>query len=568
MYKKQRFEYKIPKVCNTFYGISNITGTPKRRQMLISLKISEIDDSNKYISKYLKHFEGRVTSIGYIIKIIKIISIGYGRVEKYKYDPEIFYTVEFLALIFDPQPGDILVGCKIRNIAGGKINMLFENNIFIIADKGKKDYKIGDTLTCRILSVTPLLDKLKYEIESTVKIGKMERKYRKKIVDIIKKKENKFLYKDINGEIRETRKRPMPIIQFTMMGEIIDLWDLPFNFRFVKVNNNKPIKLSIEFSDTIEKYETRLHLIKKVKDKIPKEKWDKYLRGFINPYETIELNLGKTKPINRAFYKIYEICKVFNISGSKFLTLADAPGGFTQAILHLYKNAKIITISLKKSPIKYHKIIKNNNNVIINYMKNKDGDLLNLENCINFIDNLKSKFDVVTADGSLKYEKEETKEIEHMRLFTIQLMLGISSLNKNGVCLVKCFERETLPMNQLFYWCGGIFKECYLYKPQSSRIANAEVYFICRGLKNEISLKKEIKEILSVMKNITSIFSDKKITSFPEIIRFSKVLNKVRKYAYDYAFNLHIRRGTYFTTQYIDERKRELVDKNFALMNV
>ena len=125
-------------------------------------------------------------------------------------------------------------------------------------------------------------------------------------------------------------------------------------------------------------------IIDETKDKISTmngNTWSK-LRKTTN---TLEYPVsGKDRPISRAFFKLLEIMKDFDISisGNTF-HLCEAPGGFIQTILHFaLKDKKYYTFSLlgdKTVPI-YSSHILNNKDVIIMSNKKNNGDIYNTDN--------------------------------------------------------------------------------------------------------------------------------------------------------------------------------------------
>ena len=77
--------------------------------------------------------------------------------------------------------------------------------------------------------------------------------------------------------------------------------------------------------------------------------WDIY-KKYTNPYEYIhtlvpekKTSVSKHKPLSRSFYKFIEICNTFDIIPDSSISintfhLAEGPGGFIEAIIHLHNN--------------------------------------------------------------------------------------------------------------------------------------------------------------------------------------------------------------------------------------
>ena len=124
-------------------------------------------------------------------------------------------------------------------------------------------------------------------------------------------------------------------------------------FLFPKIINCLTEKnFEIKYSKNINFYISKtlynyLIIIKKEIDKY-NVLWDNY-KKFTNPYEYIHTynvdlksSICKLKPISRAFYKLIEICNIFNLLNSEneitSFHLAEGPGGFMEAINYLRKD--------------------------------------------------------------------------------------------------------------------------------------------------------------------------------------------------------------------------------------
>ena len=115
------------------------------------------------------------------------------------------------------------------------------------------------------------------------------------------------------------------------------------NFKINFDNNNNDDQVLI--NPSLKKY------LNKIKNLISKylNDWDN-LKRYTNPYEFIHTNIpnlhfsvAKKKPISRAFFKLLEIYKTFNIlenfsSNINTFHLAEGPGGFIEATTYLRNN--------------------------------------------------------------------------------------------------------------------------------------------------------------------------------------------------------------------------------------
>ena len=127
------------------------------------------------------------------------------------------------------------------------------------------------------------------------------------------------------------------------------------------------------------------------------------IKKYKNPYEFIHTSLpfqkksiSKYKPLSRAFFKMIEICNTFNLlEGYKrrinSFHLAEGPGGFIEALQYLRNNVNdnyygMTLIDSKNLSVPGWRKIKNfldlHPNVMLEYGKDKCGDLYNPENFI------------------------------------------------------------------------------------------------------------------------------------------------------------------------------------------
>jgi 23S rRNA U2552 (ribose-2'-O)-methylase RlmE/FtsJ len=127
----------------------------------------------------------------------------------------------------------------------------------------------------------------------------------------------------------------------------------------------------------------------------------------------------------------------------------------------------------------------NGNNIIINYGDNKfnDGNLLNPENIIAFINCVEGKADFITADGGIGIDNdgiitETYKEQIHLQLFFAEIVTAIL-LKEKGNFIIKMYDIFTLPTAQLIVILTMNFNSVYIVKPQTSRPANSERYIVC-----------------------------------------------------------------------------------------
>jgi len=266
--------------------------------------------------------------------------------------------------------------------------------------------------------------------------------------------------------------------------------------------------------------------LKNEKDKIDKlentNNWDK-MKKIGNPYELIYTTYNKKRkndsislyiPISRAYFKLWEIYynfSFFDIFEKKdcfvFSHLAEGPGGFLEASYNYRKKIeknntdKYYCITLKPTNDyipdfnKLKKIFVDNPSINIEY-----GNLYVLDEIKNYIKKFdKNKAHIVTADGGFDYSGDfNGQEINSCQIIYSECIVALNILIKNGSFICKIFDIFSITMIQILYILSHCFEEVYVYKPETSRPANSEKYFVCLRYKDNLS-KKEKKNLLDMI---------------------------------------------------------------------
>ena len=256
----------------------------------------------------------------------------------------------------------------------------------------------------------------------------------------------------------------------------------------------------IYISHTLHKY---LSSVKKKIDTCPAE-WDIY-KKYTNPYEYIQTpipndnqSVASIKPLSRSYFKMIELLKIHNILvvykdiSINTFHLAEGPGGFIEALVHLRKNKKDkyygITLITDKVGIpgwnKSNQFLKKNPNVVIEHGEDGTGNLYhynNLEYCAKKYGN---SMNIITGDGGFDFSVDfNDQESSSTRLLFSQICFALSLQKKEGTFILKlfdCFNRSTM---DLIYIVFMFYESCYITKPLTSRVANSERYLVCCNFK-------------------------------------------------------------------------------------
>ena len=294
------------------------------------------------------------------------------------------------------------------------------------------------------------------------------------------------------------------------------------NFK-IQISN----KVNYYISKTLHNY---LINIKKEIDK-NNSNWDNF-KKITNPYEYIHTynndlksSVCKLKPISRAFYKLIEICNIFNIldindSLSSF-HLAEGPGGFIEAVDYLrnnngdiYYGITLIDNDVNVPSWKKSKQLLQNNKINIQYGITNDGNLFKKDNLIHYYENMFNSIDLVTGDGGFDFSIDfNNQETNSFKLILVQFIYAISIQKKGGTFILKIFDIFTLPTIELVFILSSIYESVYICKPNTSRIANSEKYLVCKNYKHNKNITKFfINNFDNLFNNNNNIYSLLNIT--------------------------------------------------------
>lgn len=246
--------------------------------------------------------------------------------------------------------------------------------------------------------------------------------------------------------------------------------------------------------------------LNKVKRQIDEnyDTWD-HMKRYTNPYEFIHTivpntksSVSKMKPLSRSFYKMVEIVNMFNLfkdyddNPINTFHLAEGPGGFIEATQYLRKNSsdKYYGMTLidddpnvpgwKKS----NHFLETHQNVKIERGVTGTGDLMEVENLKYCSDKYKTSMDIITADGGFDFSIDfNQQEILAGKLLLAQVSFAISMQKIGGHFILKVFDIFTKTTCDIMYLLSSLYKQVYIVKPNTSRLANSEKYIVCKGFK-------------------------------------------------------------------------------------
>ena len=254
------------------------------------------------------------------------------------------------------------------------------------------------------------------------------------------------------------------------------------------------------------------------------KKWDN-IKKYTNPYEFIHsclphmnYSIAKVKPVSRAFFKLIEIYKHFNILNNynslKSFHLAEGPGGFIEATAYMRSNPldTYYGITLTNDDDysipgwkKSEQLFKTYKNIIIEKGRTGNGNLYNIDNYKHMATYYKNSMNVITADGGFDFSGDFSKQENNaFRLLFTQIAYAIVMQKYNGVFILKIFDVFLKSTTQLIYLLNCFYKKVYIVKPNTSRHANSEKYLVCKYFKfsDTSSIYNRFHDILFVLDNM------------------------------------------------------------------
>ena len=314
-------------------------------------------------------------------------------------------------------------------------------------------------------------------------------------------------------------------------------------------------------SKTLNKYLTEIK--HQINDYI--NDWDLY-KKYTNPYEYIHsivpkngYSIAKLKPLSRSFYKMIEICHIFEFQNLldddfKSFHLAEGPGGFIEALVFLKKlnnnNNNINNANNNKTAVHYgmtlqsqdidvpswkksQDFLKKNPNVIIENGPSGTGDLFKVENLHYCYQCYHNTMDMITGDGGFDFSVDyDNQEHSSIKLIFAQICFAILMQKNGGVFILKIFDIFTRPTVELLFLLVNLYDTVYIVKPYTSRIANSEKYIVCNGFKSISS--DFIENIFKIFEEIMTTDKDSSLTH--EIFGFLDIempylfINKIEEY--------------------------------------
>jgi len=230
-----------------------------------------------------------------------------------------------------------------------------------------------------------------------------------------------------------------------------------------------------------------------------------------NPYEAIFStsdtrvfpSIALVSPLSRSYFKMVEMLHVSGLWDSltgdtPFISshVCEGPGGFLQCIVERakarnvrYQNSYAMTLKSTKSQIpgwkRSSRFLRKHPEIQLLYGMDMTGNILSKANQ-DFFCAKAGESAIFTADGGFDFSTDYAKQEESSFLLVLaSFVIGLRSLKRGGVMIVKLFDIYSPVMIDLIVGTASTFESFLIYKPATSRPCNSERYFIGRGFKRD-----------------------------------------------------------------------------------
>ena len=241
-------------------------------------------------------------------------------------------------------------------------------------------------------------------------------------------------------------------------------------------------------------------------------KWDDY-KKITNPYEYVFLSWNRRSsrsvatrmPLSRSYFKMIEMWRHLRLdevlaplvaADGALLTAhsAEGPGGFIEACgvaaaktgwtvgashaITLRSDAKNVPGWRKAT-----RFLESHPEIHIHDGADGTGNILIPANRAAFASAVGAHaVHLYTADGGFDFSNDyNAQEDSVFPLLLAEAILGLQTLAKGGVMILKCFDTKEPQTLQLIWLLSRAFRNWCIVKPRTSRAGNAERYITCSG---------------------------------------------------------------------------------------
>ena len=233
--------------------------------------------------------------------------------------------------------------------------------------------------------------------------------------------------------------------------------------------------------------------------------WDD-AKKITNPYEYIFLSLQRrmhrsiaaNQPLSRSYFKMLELWDLLGLSAKATAHSAEGPGGFLEAIQdRMGHRVPMVAMTLKSTERtvpgwrKSQAFMSQHPMVRITYGWDNTGNLYSLLNQQSFESTCREHLgpegaDLYTADGGFDFSADfNGQENTVQRLLVAEVLAGVRTLKVGpaSTMILKLFDTKQQSTLELMWLMSLCFERTGMVKPNTSRPANSERYWIGQGFR-------------------------------------------------------------------------------------
>lgn len=257
-------------------------------------------------------------------------------------------------------------------------------------------------------------------------------------------------------------------------------------------------------------------------------------RNVCNPFEKLDNSIF----INRAAIKLANIDAIFDVGKGNsenssqrftllepqsekdftFCDIAAGPGGFTQYLQYRYPKSQGFGMTLVSVPhLNWNTNKLDMDRFKVTNGKDDTGNLYtNWDDIVNLVLDETENFgvDFVVGDGGIETEgRDREQEYLSTRLFIVQCLVATCVCKTGGDACVKVFSAVNAATAHVIYIMSYIFEKVYIFKPATSRPANAERYVVFKNMSNEnqelvcdILKEANVDNVISIVDSVDEDF--------------------------------------------------------------
>ena len=285
--------------------------------------------------------------------------------------------------------------------------------------------------------------------------------------------------------------------------------------------------------------------------------WDT-IKKYTNPFEFIHTaipnskfyTISKLRPLSRSFYKMIELYSTFfdelhDPQGMKSFHLAEGPGGFIEALIHIRN--KLSSIVHCQNDVHYGMTLLNTdascpgwkkskgfldmhrNRVCIETGADGTGNIISSSNFEHCVSKHQNACHLITADGGFDFSCDfNNQETMVLRLLIAEMGFALALQKQGGNFILKIFDTFTKPTIDVIYILCNFYQEVHISKPCTSRYANSERYIVCKYFK-PLTTDGLLPQLIAMFKQLEDIPPNATITSLLPMEHDTHFLNKIEE---------------------------------------